>query len=70
MDETAPPPFSQTQHMRTMFDLYMRAGAGAGLRMGTVTLNDLYALWCSAFQEGVWTQRAHPAPRSKRKRPA
>lgn len=53
-------PFSHTEHMQTMFDLFMRAGSGRALRQGTVGLNDLYAVYCAGFTEGVWTERAHP----------
>lgn len=63
MAKEAAAPFSPTQHMEAMFRLYMKAGAGQRLRMGTVTLNDLYAVWCAAFTEGAWTERAHPSGR-------
>jgi hypothetical protein len=60
-------PFSHTDHMRDMFWLYMRTGDGSRLRQGTVSLNDLYAIYCAGFTEGTWTERAHPAAAQPRK---
>lgn len=56
-------PFSATQHMEAMFRLFMQAGAGRWLRQGQVGLNDLYAVWCAGFTEGMWTERAQKPPR-------
>ena len=53
-------PFSHSEHMQAMFALFMRAGSGRALRQGTVGLNDLYAVYCAGFTEGVWTERVHP----------
>ena len=51
---------SHSRHMEDMFHLFMRSSAGEGLRMGNVGLNELYAVYCAGFTEGVWTERVHP----------
>ena len=59
-------PFSHSEHMQAMFDLYIRSGTGKALWMGTVGLEQLHAAYCAGFTEGVWTERAHPGMRKER----
>ena len=53
-------PFSHTQHVEEMFHLYLKAGAGRLLGKRWVMREDLYAIYCAGYTEGVWTERVHP----------
>lgn len=63
----APP--SHYRRMQTMFALFLRSSAGRGLASGARGMraegwDELYAVYCAGYTEGVWTERAQ---RGKRK---
>jgi hypothetical protein len=62
-------PFSHSEHMATMFALYVATKPLQRLLDAGVTVDELRGVFNAGYVEGMWSERTHPggAPAQRRR---